>query len=212
MQSLRTVHLAVLLSIATAMDSPWVLAANEQPGQKTFEFWYLPKVAGSLRKDIEVHSVNLAGSFNDWSASAMPMTDRGDGSYVKERKLDEGFYHYKFVINGDTWVQDPRSDPSLREDDGHDSFNSGVFVGEQGRDFGAAPSNDVNLAAVRHYPEQMRYFNVVSAGLADVKLRTLHDDVQRVVLHWRDRREREIPMERDETISGFDYWSASVPT
>ena len=212
MQSLRIVCLAVLFSIATALNSRWVLAANEQPGQKTFEFSYRPKDDASLRKDMEVHSVNLAGSFNDWSASAMPMTDRGDGTYVKELKLDEGVYHYKFVINGDTWVQDPKSDPLLRENDGHDSFNSGVYVGEQGKDFGAAPSNDVNMAAVRHYPGQMRYFNVVSGGSVDVKLRTLHNDVQRVVLHWRDRREREIPMERDETISGFDYWSASVPT
>ena len=212
MQSLRIVHLTVLFSISTALDPRWVLAVDEQPGQKNFEFSYRPKDDISLRKNMEVHSVNLAGSFNDWSGSAMPMTDRGDGTYIKELKLDEGLYHYKFVINGDTWVQDPKSDPLLREDDGHNSFNSGVIAGEQGKDFGPAPSNDVNLAAVRHYPGQTRYFNVVSDGLADVKLRTLHNDVQRVVLHWRDQRERDIPMQLGDTVSGFDYWSASVLT
>src|SRR5882724_8202104 len=154
--------------------------SSEPPAQKTVEFIYRPQSDPALPKRLEVRSVNLAGSFNDWSASATPMADRGDGAYVKELKLDEGLYHYKFVIDGDTWVQDPKSDPSLREDDGHNSYNSGVFVGEQGKDFGATPSNDVNLAAVRHYPGQTRYFNVVSGDTVDVMLRTLHDDVQRV--------------------------------
>jgi len=186
--------------------------SSESPAQKTVEFIYRPQLDPALPKGLEVRSVNLAGSFNDWSAFATLMTNRVDGAYVKDLPLDEGIYHYKFVVNGNIWVQDPNADPALREDDGHNSFNSGVFVGEQGKDFGAAPSNDINLAAVRHHPGQMRYFNVVSGDQADVKLRTLHDDVQRVVLHWRDRHEREIPMQRGETIYGFDYWSASVPT
>ena len=185
--------------------------SSEPMVQKTVEFVYHPQSDPALAKGLEVRSVNLAGSFNDWSASATPMTNRGDGAYVKELRLDEGMYHYKFVINGNTWVPDPKDDPSLREDDGHDGYNSGVFVGEQGKDFGAAPSNDINMAAVRHDSGQTRYFDVVSSGLVDVRLRTLHDDVQRVLLHWRDQRERDIPMQRGETITGFDYWSASVP-
>jgi glycosidase len=186
--------------------------SSELPAQKTVEFIYRPESDPALRKGWEVRSVSLAGSFNDWSAFATPMTNRGDGVYVKDLPLDEGMYHYKFVVNGNIWVQDPGADLALREDDGHDGYNSGVFVGERGKDFGAAPSNDVNLAAVRHDPGQTRYFNVVSSGVVDVRLRTLQNDVQGVVLHWRDDRERDIPMQRGETISGFDYWGASVFT
>ena len=34
------------------------------------------------------------------------------GLRVTHLKLDEGIYHYKFVVNGDTWMQDPKSDPA----------------------------------------------------------------------------------------------------
>jgi len=71
------------------------------------------------------------------------MTNRGDGTYVVNVKLEDGSYQYKFVVNGNIWVQDPHADPELRVDDGHQSFNSGIFIGEQGKDFGAAPTNDV---------------------------------------------------------------------
>jgi glycosidase len=184
------------------------LAASEQ--QTTVEFKYRPKDDPALGTNVQAHSVNLAGSFNDWSSSATQMTDLGDGTYVKRLNLDEGLYHYKFVVNGNIWMQDPKSDPSLREDDGHEGFNSGVYVGEQGRDFGVAPSNDVNLAAVRHDPARISDFDVVSSDTVEVKLRTLQDNVRRVMLHWRDRRERDIPMQRVDTAAGFDYWDASV--
>ena len=172
------------------------------------EFSYRPRDDAVLREDVQVRSVNLAGSFNDWSATATPMADLGDGTYVADLKLDEGLHHYKFVVNGNTWMQDPNSDPALRADDGHGSFNSGLFIGERGQDFGAARSNNVNLAAVRHHPEQMSYFNMVSSDTAEVKLRTLQDDVQKVAVHWRDGRERDVWMHRSDTAFGFDYWVA----
>ena len=81
------------------------------------EFSYRAKDDSTLRKDAPVRSVNLAGSFNDWSATATPMADMGDGTYVADVKLEEGVHHYKFVVNGNIWMQDPNSDPSLRVDD-----------------------------------------------------------------------------------------------
>ncbi len=160
--------------------------SSEPPAQKTVEFVYDPQTDPALAKGVVVRSVNLGGSFNDWSAFATPMTNRGDGVFVKDLPLDEGMYHYKFVVNGNIWVQDPRGDTALREDDGHDGFNSGRFVGERGQDFATGPTNDVNLAAVRHDPRQLRYFDMISSNMAEVRLRTLHDNVQSVVLHWLD--------------------------
>jgi glycosidase len=174
------------------------------------EFRYRPKDDPTFSTNVEVRSVYLAGAFNGWDKSATPMTDLGDGTFVKYLKLDEGVHQYKFVVNGDVWMQDPNSDPSLRVDNGHDSFNSGVFVGEQGKDFGPASPRDINLAAVRHDPNQTSYFNVIFRDTAEVRLRTLHDNVQRVVLHWRDLRDRDIPMQRDGTEFGFDYWDSTV--
>src|SRR6266403_4536077 len=171
MHRLRIIGLGFFLLFVMGVRPGRALAAAEQQTQRTVEFVYRPKDDPAWRKDMEVHSVNLAGSFNDWSRTDMPMTDRNDGTYVKDVTLDEGLHHYKFILNGDTWMSDPKADPSLRADDGHEGFNSGVFVGEQGKDYGAAPSNDVNLAAVRHYPDRVSYFNVISSDAAEVKLR-----------------------------------------
>jgi glycosidase len=176
------------------------------------EFRYRPKDDPAFPTNMEVRSVNLAGTFNGWDMTGTPMTDLGDGTYVLYLKLDEGIYHYKFIVNGDTWMLDPRSDPVLREDNGQNGFNSGVYIGQQGKDFSAVPVKGINLAAVRHSPDQASYFNMISSDTAEVRLRTLHDNVQRVVLHWRDRRDRDVPMQRDETAFGFDYWDTTVST
>ena len=225
------VHLAVVrnhdlgqivanLTITVTQEKPQVWRARYiektrrltcQPADLV-QFRYRPRDDPAFPTDVDVHSVNLVGTFNDWDRREMPMTDLGDGTFIKYLKLDEGIHHYKFVVNGDVWMQDPNSDPALREDNGQHGFNSGIFVGEQGKDFGPASPKDVNLAAVRHDPNQATYFNVISSDSAEVKLRTLHDNVQHVVLHWRDRRDRDIPMERDGTEFGFDYWDATVST
>jgi cyclomaltodextrinase / maltogenic alpha-amylase / neopullulanase len=211
MERRRIVGLLLPFIIATSFWWQPALAADASTSQTAATFVYRPKDDPAVGTNMEVHSVNLAGSFNDWSRTAAPMTDDGSGTYVAHLKLDKGIYHYKFVVNGDTWMPDPKADPALREDDGHEGFNSGVFVGEQGKDFGPVVPNQPNMAAVRHDPSQASYFNVVAADTVEVRLRTLHDDVQRVVLHWRDHGRREIPMQRGDTSYGFDYWSASVP-
>jgi cyclomaltodextrinase len=174
------------------------------------EFAYRPEDDPVLKDRVEVHTVNLAGSFNNWSTAATPMVDRGDGTYFAYLKLEDGLHQYKFVVNGSGWMQDPKADPALRVDDGHGGFNSGFYVGPRGEDYGPPPRGDINMAAVRHASNEPRYFDVIDNGLADVKLRTLHADATRVLLHVAGKQEREIPMRVSETAFGFDTWDASV--
>src|SRR5690349_12456830 len=69
--------------------------------------------------------VNVAGTFNGWSTTATPMSDRGDGTYVATLSLPNGIYQYKFVINGKEWKADPQhSDKELEESDGSGGKNS----------------------------------------------------------------------------------------
>lgn len=171
------------------------------------EFTYRPKDDPNLKGRAHVETVNIAGSFNGWNSSATPMTDLGDGAYTTYLKLDGGLHQYKLVVNGDIWMQDPNADPELRADDGHQSFNSGIFIGEQGKDFDAAPTNDVNMTAVRHDPGQARYFNVVGNDWIDVHLRTLHGDAGSVALHLGSRA---VPMRVTDTAFGFDFWGVNI--
>jgi glycosidase len=172
--------------------------------ERLVEFAYRPGDDPSLKERKHVEMVNVAGSFNGWSPTATPMADLGDGTFVAYLKLSDGSHHYKFVVNDETWVQDPKADPDLRVDDGHYGFNSGLFIGEQGKDYGPAPTNDVNLAAVRH---NARDFNVVEPDLVEVRLRTLHSDATGVTLKIDSRT---VPMSVTAMANGFDYWSAAV--
>ena len=82
------------------------------------------KVVFTFKTDIKATSVFLAGNFNNWSTSAMPM-QLVDGIWQLAITLEPGSYQYKFVINGTTWKEDPEA-PSY-VDDGFGGKN-GAFV------------------------------------------------------------------------------------
>jgi 1,4-alpha-glucan branching enzyme len=87
--------MAVVLLLATA-----ALAAERE-----HEFSYKPE--GNPQR------VSVAGEFNNWSSDANPMIRGGDGVWRTKVSLADGIYHYKFVVNGDQWKNDPAADKSL---------------------------------------------------------------------------------------------------
>ncbi|MEI6085361.1 MAG: alpha amylase N-terminal ig-like domain-containing protein, partial [Verrucomicrobiota bacterium] len=172
------------------------------------EFRYRPDEDLILKDRVKIRTVALAGSFNGWSPTATPLTLCDDDSYVAYLRLEDGAYQYKFVINGDIWRPDPRADPDLRVDDGRGGFNSGIFIGERAKSYGAQPRGDVNLAAVRQKVEPL------SPEFAEVRLRTLRGDATSVTLELGEPRPpgwRPIPMQAGEPQDGFEWWSATVP-
>lgn len=86
-------------------------------------------------------NVHLAGDFNQWSDSADPMVDTGDGHWELQLPLRTGRYQYKFVVDGN-WQEDPTA--SAFEDDGFGGRNSVVEVvsgeGVQDAGGGSAPA------------------------------------------------------------------------
>lgn len=65
-------------------------------------------------------SVSVAGSFNNWNKDADPMTlDTDRKTWRAKRNLDIGTYQYKFVVNGDTWLVDPKAKESFDDGNGH---------------------------------------------------------------------------------------------
>jgi len=68
--------------------------------------------------------VFLVGDWNGWDTEATPLIDaEGDGIWETEIRLVPGReYQYQFLINGETWVHDPRAPFSV--DDGFGGKNS----------------------------------------------------------------------------------------
>ena len=74
----------------------------------------------------DASEVSVVGDFNQWNASAHPMTREG-GAWTTTLRLRPGRYLYKFVVDGQ-WMADPGDAPT--EPDGYGGRNSVATVGD----------------------------------------------------------------------------------
>jgi serine protease AprX len=73
--------------------------------------------------DDNAETVYLAGDFNNWSSSENQFVKNADGLWhAAISSLPSGKYLYKFVVDGNHWVED-RSN-GMKEKDSFDGFNS----------------------------------------------------------------------------------------
>jgi len=73
----------------------------------------------------DARTVSLAGSFNQWSPSATPMTRLSEGKWARELLLPPGRYEYQFVVDG-RWTPDLKAADEIPNPFG--GFNSVVEV------------------------------------------------------------------------------------
>lgn len=71
--------------------------------------------------------VALVGDFNNW-AYQKKFTNHNFKQEIINIKLENGAYQYKFLIDGQLWLNDPQAD--LYVNNGNDALNSVVEVGE----------------------------------------------------------------------------------
>ncbi len=114
--------------------------------------------------------VFLAGEFNGWNATALPMTKTGD-TWRATVKLDAGRYPYKFVADG-TWMEDPNAAEFV--DDGYGGKNSVLVVGDGGgaaKPAAAAATPAAKPAAPAGDPVEAEFsFQPVISGVKSVHL------------------------------------------
>ncbi len=79
--------------------------------------------------------VFLAGSFNGWNATEIPLTNDGKGNWTVVRKLAPGKHEYKFVVDG-SWFADPGNPDTVP--DPYGGANSLVNIGPDGKMAAAA--------------------------------------------------------------------------
>jgi len=183
-----------------------LLMAPVATAQTVHTFTYDPPADQRIERGVWV-----AGDFNNWSADALRMKKSDDGVYRAKVKLSEGVYHYKFVIDGEHWVNDPDSNQALEESDGHGGVNSAVLIGVDARQLPDPRPNHIRSQALQHDPADRLDQNVVSDRLVMLTLRTQADDVQRVTAHLRGRGgDRSLPMHVIRTRLGFDRYGVMV--
>ncbi len=79
--------------------------------------------------------VALAGDFNGWKPDEIFLADTtGRGHFSVALPLRPGRYAYMFVVDGASWVTDPRAE--AYRDDGFGNLNAVVTIEDAGRDHG----------------------------------------------------------------------------
>lgn len=110
---MKLMHLARVTFVALAAVAVMSACGDDDdpvdPGNGTVQrtFTYVRPTGAPA-----VTSVNLAGSFNDWSTTAQPMTQQANGSWTTTIPLARGTYQYKFVMNGNQWASNMCNDPT----------------------------------------------------------------------------------------------------
>ncbi|MEM1209216.1 MAG: alpha-amylase family glycosyl hydrolase [Planctomycetota bacterium] len=156
----------------------------------------------------DAQTVHVAGSFNGWSSSATPMQPR-DGAYVATIDLPDGVHLYKFVVNGDRWLNDPASDHELEESDGHGGVNSAVLIGLDARQLPAPRPGHVRADAVIHDPDTDT--TLIDDGWIVVRFRAQRGDLERAVLVLDDGQgPRRVPFEPAGDALGFTAYRAEA--
>ncbi|WP_337844482.1 alpha-amylase family glycosyl hydrolase [Thermus sp.] len=169
------------------------------------EFRYEPP------EGLEVRSVSLRGSFNNWGET--PMAPVG-GGFAVTLDLSPGEYAYKFFING-TWPKDMCYDPTFGRppeykvdhraqdcvDDGFGGRNALLVVGAPPKEEGEAAPLDFT-----HEPEDPAYVSFADGGLV-VRFRAGERSVQKATLLFG---EREIPMHLQLRYPGAEVWRAKA--
>lgn len=72
----------------------------------------LKKVKFSVKVS-QADKVMLAGDFNNWDSSSIPLSKNRQNIWEKELKLKPGRYEYKFIVDGN-WITDPNNSKKIQ--------------------------------------------------------------------------------------------------
>lgn len=180
------------------MSTALALSVLLQAGAVAHEFVY--------RADREYKSVYVAGSFNGWSTGAWPMNvDADKRTWRRKADLSPGRHYYKFVIEGGTWITDPKAVKNV--DDGSGNMNSVLDLLPRGFEKPAAKGDGVvTIDAVAH-SQEAPWVNL-DRGSLSVQLQARANDVAQVYANFGGKR---VPMKPVAGDDLFTRYQASVP-
>jgi len=77
--------------------------------------------------DDEAVSVSVVGDFNSWNQLATPLKRNGSGLWSTEIVIPgAGRFEYKFIVNGDRWIEDPGN--GMKAPDNYGGLNSVLVI------------------------------------------------------------------------------------
>lgn len=151
-------------------------------------------------------SVHVAGTFNNWNKAANPLHRVGTSqTWQTSLSLPVGKHHYKFVLDGETWIVDPAA--KKNEDDGNGNVNSVLFI--LPADYGqpaTAGDDQFTKSALRH-ERNVPDLNF-DRGRLRLSIRTRAGDIGTAEVQLGTR---SVPMKRVRKDEVSESFVASIP-
>jgi hypothetical protein len=114
--------LALAAGLTAILLLPWGAPDSPQPG-------VAEGVANFVGHFPGARSVEVVGSFNDWSRGMLHLNDDdGDGVWHGAAVLPAGPHEYMFVVDGERWVSDPLAGRYVDDGFGAGQENSVLIV------------------------------------------------------------------------------------
>jgi len=163
-----------------------------------------------FRPQVRAERVVLAGSFNSWDRLSHPMTGPDEnGEWSTQIDLSTGVYQYKFLVDDERWISDPRN--LGRVPDGFGNFNSFVHLGRLARmEKSEAQLGDGKVAALglEHRPPLPLYVQPLDMERVSIRYRTFAHDVKQVRLAIKDGETIAMPLVSKGPL--FSYFAADI--
>lgn len=169
-------------------------------GQGTLPHTFVYEASGHLQ------SVHVAGTFNNWTIGPDPMVlEQGTLKWKLTKNLAPGQHQYKFVLNSNEWITDPKAEKNL--DDGNGNINSllNLTTAEMRK---PASRTDIGITAsgLEHRVEPPYY--AFDRGKALLKLRARKGDLARATVVIG---EKSIPLAISDADEFHEWFSTSIP-
>ena len=163
-----------------------------------------------------VKTLAIVGEFNHWSKTASLLQPHTDGTaWSITLTLEPGVYPFKYVIDGERWVNDP---DRPRQDDGNGNVNSLLIVAPSGYEQPAKVGDGrITESAVRHQPNALYVLRLDKTHFR-LTLRTRRDDVQNcwILTPEQTMKAKAVPqlpefaLARHHSDLLFDYWRGTL--
>lgn len=134
----------------------------------------------------KLHSVAVAGTFNNWSKTANPLIVAADGlTWRGTVPLAQGKYLYKLVLDNENWIVDPNA--AHQETDAGGNTNSVLLLTPSDYNIPASPNDGVTATSALLHNLSAPYSNY-DRGKLTLSLRARPNDLRRVWLRATNRR------------------------
>lgn len=151
-------------------------------------------------------SVHLCGTFNNWTIGSDPMKlEAGTRRWTITKSLAPGVYQYKFVLNGNEWITDPKAEKN--EDDGNGNTNSVInLLTPEMRKPASRTDAEVSAALLMHRAELP--FVTFDRNRLRLKLQARKNDLSRVSVVIGDKVHQLSLVDSDDVN---EWYAVSIP-